>query len=71
MPMFESVTTLRHFLVDNFKEEFAPVGDAESFRFGYIVGTNRRLTINSSVQLAEAYSFPMILLGFMFWIIDF
>ena len=41
MPMFESVTALRHFLVDDFKAEFAPAGHAESFRLGYIAGRNR------------------------------
>ena len=57
MPMFESVTALRHFLVDNFKAELAvaPAGHAESF-LGYITGTNRRITISSGVQLAETYS---------------
>ena len=55
MPIFESVTALRHFLVDNFKAELAPAGHAESF-LGYITGTNRRITISSGVQLAEAYS---------------
>ena len=54
--IFESVTALRHFLVDNFKADLAPAGDAESFRLDYIAGTNRRITISSSVQLAKAYS---------------
>ena len=55
MPIFESVTALRHFLVDNFKAQLGPAGHAESFRLGYIAGTNRRITKSSGVQLADIY----------------
>ena len=55
-PVFESVKELRVFLYEKFKTELEPATCPESFRLGYITGTNRRISISSSTQLAEAYS---------------
>ena len=55
-PIFDCVKEIREFLFEKFKLELEPAASAESFRFGYIAGTNRRISIVSSTQLAEAYS---------------
>ena len=54
--VFVSVSELREFLFENFKTKLAPAASAESFRLRYLAGSNRRITISSSTQLAEAYS---------------
>ena len=43
--VFVSVSELREFLFENFKTELAPAASAESFRLGYLAGSNRRITI--------------------------
>ena len=55
-PIFDCVKKIREFLFEKFKLELEPAASAESFRFGYIAGTNRRISIVSSTQLAEAHS---------------
>lgn len=55
-PIFDSVKDLREFLFEKFKLELTPAADAESFRLGYMAVPNRRISITSSTQLAEAYS---------------
>jgi hypothetical protein len=56
IPIFDSVTDLRAFLLENFTEELSKPADANSFRLGYIVGKNQRLTISNSSNLDEVYS---------------
>ena len=53
--IFDCVKDFREFLFEKFKLELQPAATAESFRFGYIAGTNCRISIASSTQLAEAY----------------
>ena len=55
-PIFVTVKELREFLFKKFGVELAPAATAESFRLGYIAGTNRRISISNSTQLAKAYS---------------
>ena len=56
VPVFLDVfTELREFLFKYFETELAPAASAESFRLGYIAVANRRITISSNTQLAEAY----------------
>ena len=55
-PVFDCVQEIREFLFEKFKDELEPAANAQSFRFGYIAGTYRRISISSSTQLAEAYS---------------
>ena len=55
-PIFVTVKELREFLFKKFGVELAPAATAESFRLGCIAGTNRRISISNSTQLAEAYS---------------
>ena len=56
VPMFDSVTELRKFLLANFALELLPAKTTSSFKVGYIAGTNRRVVIANDVNLAEAYS---------------
>jgi hypothetical protein len=55
-PICESSKELRELLFDNYKEELVPASDANSFRLGYVVEKNRRLTISSNSNLDEVYS---------------
>ena len=55
-PVLESVKVLQVFLYEKFKTELEPATCPESFRLGYITGTNCGISISSSTQLAEAYS---------------
>ena len=51
--IFDSVLDLREFLLENFSTELSYPADANSFRLGYIVGKNQRLTISNNSNLDE------------------
>ena len=51
VPIFDCVMDLRTFLLANYAEELPAPADVNSFRLGYIVGKNRRLTISTSANL--------------------
>ena len=54
--IFDSVNDLRNFLPENFREELSSPVDENSFRIGYITGTNQRFTISNSSNLDDAYT---------------
>ena len=60
-PIFVTVKELQEFFFKKFGVELAPAATAESFRLGYIAGTNCRMSISNSTQLAEAYSLGFII----------
>ena len=56
LQIFDDVKELREYLLSNFKDELSPAADANSFCLDYVGSKNRKLTISSEVQIAEAYS---------------
>lgn len=54
--IFDSVLDLREFLLENYCAELSFPADANSFRLGYIVGKNQRVTITNNSNLDEVYS---------------
>ena len=56
VPIFDSVDALRKFQLENFREELSSPADENSFRVGYIIGRNQRLTISNSSNLHDAYT---------------
>ena len=56
VPIFDDVMDLRMFLLEHYAEELSSPADANSFRLGYIVGKNQRLTVSSNSNLDEIYS---------------
>ena len=55
MPLFDSVTRLKAYLLERCTEELRPAADC-SFTFGYIDEGNKKFSVTSEVQLAEALS---------------
>ena len=55
VPLFDSVTRLKAYLLERCKEELRPAADC-NFTFGYIGEGNKTFSITSEVQLAEALS---------------
>ena len=55
MPLFDIVTRLKAYLLERCTEELRPVADCD-FSFGYIGKENKKFSITSEVQLAEALS---------------
>ena len=56
VPIFDNVDDLRKFLRENFREELSSRADENSFRVGYIIGRNQRLTISNSSNLHDGYT---------------
>ena len=56
VPVFDDVMDLRMFLLEHYAEELSSPADANSFRLGYIVGKNQRLTVSSNSSLDEISS---------------
>ena len=55
MPLFDSVTRLKAYLLERCTEQLRPAADC-NFTFGYIGEGNKKFSITSEVQLAEALS---------------
>ena len=55
VPLFDSVTRLKAYLLERCTEELRPAADC-NFTFGYIGEGNKKFSITSEVQLAEALS---------------
>ena len=55
MPLFDSVTRLKAYLLERCTEELRPAADC-SFTFGYIDEGNKKFSVTLEVQLAEALS---------------
>ena len=55
MPLFDSVTRLKAYLLERCTEELRPALDC-NFTCGYIGEGNKKFSITSEVQLAEALS---------------
>ena len=55
VPLFDSATRLKAYLLERCTEELRPVADC-NFGFGYIGEGNKKFSITSEVQLAEALS---------------
>ena len=53
--IFDSVSDLRQFLLENYSAELSSPPDANSFRLGYIVGKNQRVSISNNSNLDEVY----------------
>ena len=56
VPIFDDVMDLRMFLLEHYAEKLSSPANANSFRLGYIVGKNQRLTARSNFNLDEIYS---------------
>ena len=54
--IFDSVSDLREFLLQNYSAELSSSPDANSFRLGYIAGKNQRVSISNNSNLDEVYS---------------
>lgn len=54
--VFDNVLDLRECLLENYSAELSCPVDAYSFRLGYIVGKNQRVTISNNSNLDEVYS---------------
>ena len=57
VPIFDDIMDLRMFLLEHYDEELSSPADANSFRPGYIVGKNQRLTVSSNSNLDEIWVF--------------
>ncbi|KAK3754687.1 hypothetical protein QZH41_015387 [Actinostola sp. cb2023] len=55
VPFFDSVFNLKEYLFTKCKEELSPAKDS-TFTMGYYGACNKKFTISSTVQLAEALS---------------
>ena len=54
--IFDSVSDLREFLLQNYSAELSSPPDANSFRLGYIVGKTQRVSISNNSNFDEVYS---------------
>ena len=55
VPLFDSVTRLKAYLLERCTEKLRPATDCD-FTFGYSGEGNKKFTITSEIQLAEALS---------------
>ena len=55
MPLFDSITRLKAYLLERCTEELRPGSDC-NFTFGYIGEGNKKFSITSEVQLADTLS---------------
>ena len=56
VPLFETVKGLKEYLVQRSGEELKPATTGEDFTLGYFGEGNKKFTIKSELQLAEALS---------------
>ena len=68
VPLFETVKGLKEYLVQRSGEELKPATTGEDFTLGYFGEGNKKFTIKSELQLAEALS--LVKRGMVMWMVN-
>ena len=68
VPLFETVKGLKEYLVQRSGEELKPATTGEDFTLGYFGEGNKKFTIKSELQLAEALS--LVKRGMVTWMVN-